>query len=874
MKPQLSTWFSGIAAGGSVLSVVCTASIGRADLVLVENGESRAPIIVAADASPETRRAAACLVEYIKKMSGAQTPVIEALPDPVPSRAIWVGYQPVLNALFPKVKFDFQHPEEILIAANEKHLVIAGRDRAVNGKQLEFGTANAVYTFLQKHLDVRWLWPGSLGEDVMQRKTLTLAPCEYRYHPQLRGRRIRGITSSGGQETLDWARFQRMLLHSAMNRTSTTFDGWWERYHEAHPDYFALQPDGSRTPVSVGSTKICQANPAVWAQWLDNVAQALKADPTRELCAACPTDGHNSGICVCKDCRAWDVADAPIWGRYSWRGRSEEYVPMSDRYATFINKLARGLKERFPDRRLYVYDMAYGPNTPPPVKAVLEDNVVIGYVGYFPLGDEESRREQKEKFKGWAEKAPRLTYRPNFWYFAGGVWGLPEVAMAKTIEDFRFLAENHCVGLDVDTARGHWATQGPQYYMLAQLAWDPRQDGQAALADYYRRGFGPAAGEIERYWTLMEQAREAINAHPKHEQGSRYRLAIFEVVCEVFNPEFLARAEATLHRAEAAVAGSSDLHRQRVAFVRTGFEFTRKMFESASVMTRVRAARGRDAEGIATALKRWEEIEALLKRFPLAVNYAKVRNMMKPGLYMGAMQDYFGPPSEAFQKAASQPDKKTAVVAAPPKGKVKLVSAEKAGWRMAFHDQFDRTELGADWKILDGQWSIRDGSLVTSGGKLVTARGFTGFQRFEFEAVTDVKPLALLANKKKQPAVVVSDLSSFIQARPDGNPLRTGYFFQFGGNNNTCNRLLRAGVESWKSEDPTRRITPDKTHRIIVENHEGRLRFIVDGQLLHEEREKDSLVGEEQNRVGFYLYTAAKIRNVRIYIKPLDDGKI
>lgn len=39
------------------------------------------------------------------------------------------GYQPALDALFPEQEFDFEHPEEILIAANDSHLVIAGRDR-------------------------------------------------------------------------------------------------------------------------------------------------------------------------------------------------------------------------------------------------------------------------------------------------------------------------------------------------------------------------------------------------------------------------------------------------------------------------------------------------------------------------------------------------------------------------------------------------------------------------------------------------------------------------------------------------------------------------------------------------------------------------
>ncbi len=68
--------------------------------------------------------------------------------------------------------FEFQHPEETLILANEKHLVIAGRDRwnptrtEAKGRlamktdiQQEYGTANAVFTFLQEDLGVRWLWP-------------------------------------------------------------------------------------------------------------------------------------------------------------------------------------------------------------------------------------------------------------------------------------------------------------------------------------------------------------------------------------------------------------------------------------------------------------------------------------------------------------------------------------------------------------------------------------------------------------------------------------------------------------------------------------------------------------------------------------------
>lgn len=163
-------------------------AFGEQELVLADEGESLAPIIVFRGAPPATRRAADELATYIEKISGAQPRVIEGEPKPVPPHAIWVGYQPAVERLFPDVSFEFTKPEEIVIAATKDHLVIAGRDRwdpahreatTASGRdqgswgdhdgQQEYGTANAVSTFLQDHLGVRWLWPGEGGTDIVRR---------------------------------------------------------------------------------------------------------------------------------------------------------------------------------------------------------------------------------------------------------------------------------------------------------------------------------------------------------------------------------------------------------------------------------------------------------------------------------------------------------------------------------------------------------------------------------------------------------------------------------------------------------------------------------------------------------------------------------
>src|SRR5690606_16334308 len=114
----------------------------------------------------------------------------------------------------------------------------------------------------------------------------------------------------------------------------------------------------------------------------------------------------------------------------------------------------------------------------------------------------------------------------------------------------------------------------------------------------------------------------------------------------------------------------------------------------------------------------------------------------------------------------------------------------------------------------------------------------TGFQRLEFEAVTDVKALSLIPGMPP-PNPSVSDISTLIHTKaPDEpeagkkkkNPWSNGYLFQFGGMNNTVNRIQKSGTVIWKDPEPKMRIVPDKVHRIVVENDKGTLRFYVDGK--------------------------------------------
>jgi len=641
-----STFSLGIGAFHS--SFIPMINYKKGHMVLVENGQVKVPIITAIDAPAEILNAANDLANYIEKICGSRPKVISGTKS-IPKSAVWIGVQPKVIEIFGDLNTGFQYPEEILIACKDRHLLIAGRDNFMKDVQIEYGTVNAVYTFLQKYLGVRWLWPGDLGEDIIPTDTIILPSFEYRFHPVFLKREIMALASRI-PTTDTWTRYQRLKLDS-FKRDASGFSTWWDRFHKDHPDWFALQPDGTRDCYpSPANVKICLSNPEVRDQWIADVEEILKKNPLAKMFSAAANDGIYQGHCTCKSCREWDHPKA-ITFPYTWKGYEEKYVALTNRAITFCNHVARKLKERFPDRSdLYVMASSYGASKPPPIDIVLEDNIVVSHVGWFPIIGEARRQKDKDEFKNWAKSAKNMFFRPNLWYFTGGVWGLPDPSLKNTIEDFRFLAENKCIGLFVDTAREHWSTQGPQYYIMAQLAWDPLKDGKLVMEDYYRRGFGKASEKIKAYWDLMEVANEKRMSPPDFPYGSAGRFKQVPLFLNVYTDDFFNRAEDLLRQAETLVKDEAEIYRKRVEFVKTGYDFARIMISNIPLMSRIRESKGKDTQALEKVIENWNDIKKLCEKAgPIALNYDDLIKMMQGSGYMGRMEDYFGPPSDKFR---------------------------------------------------------------------------------------------------------------------------------------------------------------------------------------------------------------------------------
>ncbi len=622
-------------------------------LTIVRDRAAPIPIVVFEKAPPYTRAAADTLAEYVEKASGARPRILEGRPDPMPEHAIWVGYQPVLKELFPDTEFEFSHPEEILIAANAGHLVIAGRDRwdperltveghdgTIAGKQLEYGTANAVYTFLQDRLGVRWFWPGELGEDVEKKATIAFEPFTYRHHPQIRSRggvfNFSSLGNKGYGRAHDWCRLQRLQLDSMQMGGGHGFGDWWDRYHEKYPEIFALQPDGTRSGFpNPRNAKLCESNPKVWELWLENVAAQLEKDPNLTVFNASPNDGWASGHCVCENCTAWDDPDGEP-RVFNWYKRNEPRPALSDRDVTFANQLGELLEATYPGRGYRVLMMSYGHSRPVPVKARPAKNVIMSIVANFygraGLVDRGSTRGDtyRKQFEGWARIVPSMLWRPNTGSPAGWQQGLPDLSTRQTIRDIQDVAAAHCEGIFIDSVWEHWATHGPQYYVMAQLVWNPDADAEAILSDYYVRAFGPAASSVREYFEAIEKERMAFTT----ENGEA---GVFSFP-RLYTEELLRASQARLDRAAAAVSADS-LFAQRVGFVQAGLTYTAMQLENIRLMNGY--WKKPDPAVAEQVKKNWEAIEKHVAAHPFSINWGPVRPISPR---MAGLHPDFSPP--------------------------------------------------------------------------------------------------------------------------------------------------------------------------------------------------------------------------------------
>ncbi|MBI2191170.1 MAG: DUF4838 domain-containing protein [Planctomycetes bacterium] len=520
--------FASVAAAGDVLTIV-------------ENGQARAKVLVRADAGKWESEAAKDIVGTVRKMSGAELPLVNTAE----------GIQAALAAGEPLIIVGglalAQRPElarELERLAKPKPVlradaVVARRE----GRRIYLAGLNDDCHYyaaieLLEGWGCRWLLPTAFGECVPERKTLVVDDLNVAYAPPFEVRKywISWIGSYEGR-----AEFMR---RNRMNELGVPAG-------HALGDYVKeLIPQGK------GVTSVCLASEATAEHVAKKViARFEKGDQAVSL-------GMEDGIYE-SGCPEDEALKGGLWDKYF-------LVPsLTDSFLTFYNNVARRTKEKFPDRKIGF--LAYSNITLPPQREMTAETPLVAYLAPIDIcpihGMDDPRCESRQEYGSmmyrWSQV---MAGRVIIYDYDQGmlVWrDLPNPSVQSFRQDVQHYRKAGILGVDTES-RGAMATIFLNLYLRARLLWNPETDVGALLADAYGVFFGPAAEPMGRYWNAIQKAWESSEVH-EHE---------FMLAPMIYAPELLEGLRVEVEAAERLVASlpAESAYAQRVRFVRLGFD--------------------------------------------------------------------------------------------------------------------------------------------------------------------------------------------------------------------------------------------------------------------------------------------------------------
>jgi len=446
---------------------------------------------------------------------------------------------------------------------------------------LEDETADGAYystlLFIREYLGVEALFPGKEGYAFEKRKEIFIADdINYTYKPKLLLRKLRNSFSGRrrdaeglekikvspeialGMEDASRKWFSENFLgYAADLRFTHNFTKYWDKYKNIHPEWFALQENGSRDQSRDASdrARICKSNEHLIKHIAGEIIDYFDRNPHSSSYSISLNDGgfHNR-FCVCEKCQDLDASDAP---EIKYGSRSMKVL--SDRVFTFYSKIAEIVGRKYPEKLLGAY--AYSAyNTPPLKLEKLPENLLLGIVRLNYMS-EKSRQADLESIDQWSKKIKKFFVRPNA---LSAFYAFPSFYGHKLAEDVRYSIERGCLGFDWDCNAGHWSVNGVNLWILAQVMWDPDKSVDELLERYCRHGFGAAWRSILEYIYLTKRVSDEFAAS---EKWIDWTLSLPDLA-EAYTDEWFDESESLLKKA--IVESTDTAVKARIEFLKSG----------------------------------------------------------------------------------------------------------------------------------------------------------------------------------------------------------------------------------------------------------------------------------------------------------------
>ncbi len=452
------------------------------ECLIAEGGKARLGVIVAPTAAPQTRQAAEDLAAMLGAISGAKIPLsegTEATPE-----GVWVGTAEDFPDLsHPLIrKGDHSDREAFWIHSD------ANRVRLIGWTPL--GVQNGVWALLHD-LGVRQFFPGKTWEIIPHAERLAVK-ISRQDRPDYFTRRMVLMVGKYAEGTADFQEWQKRNLavsgfDMAVGHSYGRIVKRNEEEFRAHPEYL-VDPDTRRDKM-----KFRIDNPALRSLVVRDAMRQIHDKP--EL-----------------DCIALDPSDGGGWPEDSPLGS------VSNQVVTLANSVARGLREKYPAKRVTFY--AYHQHSPPPTVEV-EPEVIVNVATAFMTDGWTVQR----LLRGWRERGAVMGIRD---YLSVSSWDnlLPGRSRAA---DLNYLKANfpawHQDGARYYETEAHdsWGPCGLGYYLAHRLLWNVHGADQLDewVDDFLEKSFGSAKAPMKRFFESFDGRKPPLFS--EHLLGKMYR---------------------------------------------------------------------------------------------------------------------------------------------------------------------------------------------------------------------------------------------------------------------------------------------------------------------------------------------------------------
>ena len=278
------------------------------------------------------------------------------------------------------------------------------------------------------------------------------------------------------------------------------------------------------------------------------------------------------------------------WDKYFMRWSVTD--PMLELY----NNVARILQEKHPNSKGKIGFLAYANMTIPPVREMVAERslyCVLAPIDIDPIhgmDDPQSppRREYRDMMYKWAKV---MQGRLCIYDYDQGmlVWrDIPNPSHQAFRQDVKHYRRAGILGVNTES-RNAIATTFLNLYIRARLLWNPDEDVDAFLAEFYPKFYGPAAVPMKVYWSTIYDAWENTIC-TEHE---------YFVAKAIYTPQVIAVLKKKLEEAEritnSVMMQDRKLTRNEQLYVRR-MEFTRISYNILDAYTTMVNAAATDVE--------------------------------------------------------------------------------------------------------------------------------------------------------------------------------------------------------------------------------------------------------------------------------------